>query len=204
MHSNKNASECEDHYCDSMQVCGVACSEIDVQEANAHAWLSTLHLRDDAAGASGGFGGDFGKPDFRDWDKAHYGPDGKCINTSKPFDVQVSFPTDVAGRLRGMEVTLRQRGNPCEVSTIVDQYLPRSGHDAYTQLTEVLESGVTPVMSYWSSTYMAWLDGPGKDKEGPCEKGSDLPEKCSKSVKFSNFRVSEAKRSEVNLHLNRL
>jgi len=204
MRGSKEPSECEDYFCDSMQVCGVACAEIAVQEANTHAWLSTMHLSDDATGASVGYGGDLGKPDFRDWGKAHYGPAGKCINTSLPFDVEVSFPTDNSGRLRSMEVQLSQAGSPCEVSASNDQYLPRSGREALSELTRELDRGVTPVMTYWSSAYMGWLDGPGKDKEGPCGREADNPSECGKAVKFYNFQIREPVSASVSVHLNRL
>merc|ERR1740138_807220 len=48
---------------------------------------------------------------------------------------------------------------------------------------------MTPVVSYWSSSDMFWLDGEGKDSEGPCR--TDEPKKCGESVRFSDFSVAD-------------
>merc|ERR550525_480647 len=74
MRQNENPSDCEDYYCDANSDCGVPCSEIDIQEGNLHAWFTTFHLADDADGSVIGYGGDMGKPDYRDWGRDEYSP----------------------------------------------------------------------------------------------------------------------------------
>merc|ERR1719195_152757 len=55
MGRNSLKSMCSDYYCDAASVCGITCSEIDIQEANKFAWRSTLHLATDPAGQGVGF-----------------------------------------------------------------------------------------------------------------------------------------------------
>merc|ERR1719436_994144 len=46
---------------------------------------------------------------------------------------------------------------------------------------------MTPVLSYWSSDDLMWLDGKGADGNGPC--ASDTPAKCLDSIKFYDFSI---------------
>mmetsp|Transcript_9113 Transcript_9113/g.28984 ORF Transcript_9113/g.28984 Transcript_9113/m.28984 type:complete len:141 (+) Transcript_9113:2-424(+) len=46
---------------------------------------------------------------------------------------------------------------------------------------------MTPVVSYWSSDDMLWMDGQGSDGQGPC--ATDDAKACKESVKFSGFRM---------------
>jgi len=185
MRQNKNSSSCSDYYCDANSVCGVACAEIDIQEANMHSWHSTLHGRDDPNGVGGGFGGggeEWSGP--RDWNASQYSPGGSCIDTRRPFDVDAAFPVDAEGSLAGLVVTLSQEGKSCPLSTRT------VGYAGMPELTEALRAGMTPIVSYWSADDMLWMDGAGKDKLGACKK--DRPSRCAESVRFSNFSVGVA------------
>ncbi|CAK0856618.1 unnamed protein product [Prorocentrum cordatum] len=185
MRQNKNASTCSDYYCDANSVCGVACAEIDIQEANMHSWHSTLHGQDDPNGVGGGFGGgaaEWSGP--RDWNASQYSPGGACIDTRRPFDVDAAFPVDADGSLAAMVVTLSQEGKSCPLSTLTAAYA------GMPELTEALRAGMTPIVSYWSADDMLWMDGQGKDKLGACKR--DRPDRCAESVRFSNFSVGVA------------
>mmetsp|Transcript_18114 Transcript_18114/g.47759 ORF Transcript_18114/g.47759 Transcript_18114/m.47759 type:complete len:261 (+) Transcript_18114:340-1122(+) len=104
-----------DYYCDANSVCGVRCSEIDIQEGNKHSWHSTLHDAQDGAGAGAGYGGggdEWNGP--RDFTSEQYGPGGNTIDTTMPFQVSVSFPTDSSGQLSAMNMKLEQDGKSLE------------------------------------------------------------------------------------------
>jgi len=182
MRQNAHPSECHDHYCDANRVCGEACAEIDIQEANQYAWHSTLHTATDADGASGGYGGggdSWSGP--RDWAAGEDGPGGKCINTGKPFQVEAAFPVDADGSLLSMQVALSQEGQPCSLSRELGEY------DGLAELSKALDAGMTPVLSYWSDDDMLWLDGKGGDGRGACKE--DSASSCADHVHFYDFAL---------------
>lgn len=184
MRQNARPTECFDHYCDASQVCGEACAEIDIQEANQYAWHSTLHTATDTDGVSGGYGGggdSWSGP--RDWTAHDYGPGGKCIDTGKPFQVEAAFPVDADGSLLGMQVTLSQKGQPCSLSRVLGEY------DGLAELSKALDTGMTPVLSYWSDDDMLWMDGKGSDGKGACEK--DSASSCADYVHFYDFALED-------------
>jgi len=180
---NEKTSDCNDYYCDANNVCGESCAEIDIQEANMHAWHSTLHTSHDHSGVGGGYGGGSGWNGPRDWDAQQYGPGGKCIDTSAPFQVAVSFPVDAQGHLAAMEVMLSQKGRACPLAVRLNNY------PGMAELHEALAAGMTPIISYWSANDMLWMDGKGQDGQGPC--AVDHMDKCSDSVKFYNFSIHD-------------
>lgn len=177
MRQNADPGSCGEFYCDANSVCGVYCAEIDLQEANKHAFHTTLHSSHDGSGKGGGFGGYGGK----DWTAAQYSPGSSCIDTTKPFEVTVSFPVDAAGQLQAMETKLTQVGHSCSVSARVDSYKDMQ------ELSAALAAGMTPVLSYWSADDMLWLDGKG-DSNGVC--AEDLKH-CSATAAFRGFSVSD-------------
>eukprot|EP00421_Protoceratium_reticulatum_P017130 CAMPEP_0168397882 /NCGR_PEP_ID=MMETSP0228-20121227/21294_1 /TAXON_ID=133427 /ORGANISM="Protoceratium reticulatum, Strain CCCM 535 (=CCMP 1889)" /LENGTH=518 /DNA_ID=CAMNT_0008411371 /DNA_START=59 /DNA_END=1611 /DNA_ORIENTATION=+ len=183
---SKVASDCSDYYCDARSTCGVSCSEVNVQEANQYAWSSNVHVRDDEQGVGVGYvGGDAGKG-HHDWTSSQYAPGGKCIDTSAPFEVAVSFPVDSRGELTGLEVSLSQSGRSCPLAARLREYRFR-GRDGLAKISELLRAGVTPVVSYHGSSELLWLDGLGSDGRGPCV--SDAPGACAATVRFYGFSV---------------
>mmetsp|Transcript_129604 Transcript_129604/g.415608 ORF Transcript_129604/g.415608 Transcript_129604/m.415608 type:complete len:166 (-) Transcript_129604:1265-1762(-) len=145
MKQNPQPSDCSD----ANSVCGVRCTEIDLQEANMFSWHSTVHAAADGAGNGGGFGGGSSWTGPRDWSLEEYGPNGRCIDTHKPFQVEVSFLTTSSGGLRSMDVVLSQVGKHCHVSTSVG-----ANYGSLAELSQSLGEGMTPVISYWSSNNM--------------------------------------------------
>jgi len=196
MWKNPVIGTCEDYYCDAQSVCGVACEEIDIQENNRFAWASTLHAMDDHWGKAAGFGGGskvYSGP--RDFSEKEYGPNGSCVDTDLPFEVAASFPMADDGWLAAMVIELSQTGMPCNVSMNISGYDGnfsrwREGTShGMKQMTEILSQGMTPIISFWQSRDMLWLDGKGEDGQGPCKK--DLVVPCSETVSFYDFFVEE-------------
>jgi hypothetical protein len=183
MHQNSHPSECSDYYCDANNVCGQSCAEIDIQEGTKFSWHSTLHGKVDHGGAGKGIGGggaSWNGP--REWSTSEYGPGASCIDTSKPFQVEVGFPADGDCQLMAMEITLSQEArSDCKLKLAIDSY------SGMPEMAAALTAGMTPIVSYWKSADMLWMDGKGADGQGPC--ATDSPDDCGKWTKFSNFSV---------------
>jgi len=185
MRQNPHPSDCNDYYCDANNVCGESCAEIDMMEGNLYSWHSTLHGAQDHTGLGLGYGGggaQWSGP--RDWSGADFGPNGRCVDTKLPFEVAVSFPTNNQGGLLSMGVTLSQKGKACPLSINIGNYAGMAELDA------ALAKGMTPIVSYWNSPDMLWMDGKGSDGQGPCF--TDLPNDCAESVTMSDFSVTPA------------
>jgi hypothetical protein len=182
MKQNMDIGSCGDYYCDANSVCGVKCTELDIQEANMFAWHSTLHTSDDRGGQGFGYGGT-----SNTWQDGQYGPGGSCIDTTRPFQVAVSFPTNADNTLHSMEVTLSQEGSPCPLSGAVSNYQV-NGRDGMQEVTEALRQGMTPVVSYWAADSMTWLDGKGA-KGGACT--NDVASQCPHSVRVYGFSYEQ-------------
>ena len=183
---NPEVSGCKDFYCDANSVCGVRCSEIDLQEANRYAFHSVLHMAEDGSGVGLGYGGGgAGWNSHRDWTSEQYGPGSSCVDTTQPFRVEVSFPVETGpdGKvlLSAMITKVSQNGCDLEAEVKTDSY-HFNGHSSAVELTSALEKGMTPIVSYWSAPDMLWMDGRGADGLGPCQQ--DKPDLCGESVKF--------------------
>jgi hypothetical protein len=195
MPDNEDPGGCTDYFCDTMQTCGTRCAEISLQEANKYAWFSTLHTESDGKGAGVGYGGGNDESPRRDWDSSKYGPNSTCINTDKPFQVSLSFPTDAMGNLQSMDVKLTQNG--CSVEASIGEYPSRGGKDSMEEVSKALKKGMTLVMSLWGSPQNAWLDGEGWDKKGPCKPEDTNPVTDTLAdqdrVMWANFTVTDCK-----------
>mmetsp|Transcript_90046 Transcript_90046/g.226561 ORF Transcript_90046/g.226561 Transcript_90046/m.226561 type:complete len:385 (+) Transcript_90046:26-1180(+) len=168
MHQNRFVGKCHDFYCDANQVCGVHCAEVDLMEANQHAFRSTLHSKFDGAGKAGGFGGG-----LRSFMPGQYKPNGRCIDTRRPFHVRVHIVE------HGMIVKLFQFKH-CLLHYKV------KGYSKMGPVREALRHGMTPVMSYWNSPDMGWLDG------GVCKK--EHIKSCGETVKLWSLKVIDFKK----------
>lgn len=186
MNQKKQVGTCGDYYCDSNQVCGSACSEVDIQEANQHAWHSTLHTWDDGENQGCGLGGN--TVPGCSWTPSDYGVGGRCVDTARPFNVAASFPVNSMRLLKGIHVKLSQPGKPCNLEARIDSYM-KNGVDGMLALSKVVALGMTPVVSYWSSTKMLWMDGTGMNQKGYC--AFETPAICNSAAKVYGFAVED-------------
>lgn len=176
MAHNPKKGECMDHYCDAANVCGATCDEIDLQEANKHAWYTTVHSWDDPDGIGVGYGA------YREeWNSTVYGPGARCIDTTMPFTVMVSFPVGPDGMLKSIDAMLEQPYKPCVLKSSVREY------NGMAELTKMLKKGVTPIMSYWGvGEDMTWMDGVVNGTGPACK---EVPQTCGETAKFWGFAV---------------
>lgn len=181
MRQNPHPSDCKDFYCDANNVCGESCPEIDIMEANKFAFHATLHTTFDHGGLGGGYGGGDSWTGPRDFTAAEYGPGARCIDTNKPYVVEAAFPTSSEGYLEGMFVTLLQHGKNCPLHINIDTY------SGIKELSQALAGGMVPIVSYWSSPTMLWMDGAGADHRGPCK--TDSPANCGSNVHMWGFAI---------------
>jgi len=184
MRHNKQPSECHDYYCDANNICGQSCAELDIQEGNRYSWHTTLHGKEDPTGMGKGYGGGgAGWSGPRQWSFEEYGPGAGCIDTMKPFQVSAMFPADQDCKLSGIQLTLSQADHACQLHLDIETY------GKMDELSEALHAGMTPVVSYWSSDDLGWMDGMGSDGKGPCN--MDNATLCGASASFSDFSIED-------------
>ena len=100
-----------DWYCDANAICGTNCAEIDIFEANQHAFHAALHEATDTAGVIGGIGGSAAGLERDD-----FGPQSHAtIVTSRPFRVHAFFePIEGGEWFQGLIITLEQEGRSAQ------------------------------------------------------------------------------------------
>lgn len=143
-----SSSSCATPYCDANALCGMACAELDLMEANRHAFRSTVHASTDHSGQGMGQGG-FYQDDL--WPRGSYGVRGSCIDTGRTFRVAMTYVA------QGPRVVLSQ--DSCKLN----MQLPTVPHE----FSLGANIGVTPVLSLWGSPSTKannnigtkWLDG---------------------------------------------
>jgi len=128
-------------------------------------------------------GGGAGWSGPRQWSFEEYGPGAGCIDTTKPFQVSTTFPADKDCKLTGIRVTLSQADHACQLHLDLETYY------GMAELSEALNAGMTPIVSYWSSDDMLWMDGMGSDGKGPCN--ADNATLCGASASFSDFAIED-------------
>eukprot|EP00405_Crypthecodinium_cohnii_P034349 CAMPEP_0206527044 /NCGR_PEP_ID=MMETSP0325_2-20121206/1106_1 /ASSEMBLY_ACC=CAM_ASM_000347 /TAXON_ID=2866 /ORGANISM="Crypthecodinium cohnii, Strain Seligo" /LENGTH=613 /DNA_ID=CAMNT_0054022363 /DNA_START=31 /DNA_END=1872 /DNA_ORIENTATION=+ len=145
------------YYCDANKVGGQWCPEVDIMEANNHAFQATPHR------CNAPRNGHYNRCDrngcfqnTKDLNNS-YGPSSNfTINTMEPFVVETSFPTNAAGELIGMRTVLRQASREVVLAH-------RSCNLNYMKsLTAAMADGMSLRITYWggSPETMSWMDSP--------------------------------------------
>jgi len=158
------------YYCDSNGVCGEHCPEVDIMEANTHAFAATPH-KCDAPSLSGHYGSCDRKgcsQHTASLGARAYGPaDHYRINTMRPFEVRTSFheasgPTGPI--FAGMTTVLRQGDRELTLDH-------RHCSNYIQALTAPLLEGMILRVSYWGkkASTMAWLDSSVCGDEDRCD-----------------------------------
>ena len=158
------------------------CPEIDVMEANQHAWQTTLHQCDENATVKGHYDGcDSWGFDKKIWemDKNAYGPGEQfTINTQNDFHTKFEYKAD-NGKLVQVVTTLSQ-GDKSFVITQDDTDPNHAGYTDYLErMQSHIESGMTLVFSNWG-TNVHWLD-----KETGCTEACNDPIMYVNNLKFT-------------------
>lgn len=168
------------YYCDANQVGGQWCPELDIMEANTHAFQATPHKCDQQKP-----GGEYESCDrggtcyenTRDHPDA-YGPgDDYIIDTTKPFDVSTDF-VETFGVFTSFIVTLKQGSR----AVVLDH--SNCNADYLARMTDAMASGMSLRITYWGNEAetMAWMDSP------PCKKQRCTSENAGDAV-ISNITV---------------
>ena len=174
MAQNSQPGSCGgDYYCDANNVCGVRCTEIDLMEANQHAFHTVLHGAYDNNGYGGGVGGSAGGIP----NDGSYGPsDGATIDTRSPFRVHSFFEANEArSSLTAVVTTLTQGGRRLSFRIGAGRGAP--------EFSRALLNGMTPTWSYWSGTDLNWLDS----NVGCWEHQA----RCGESVRYSDLALCD-------------
>mmetsp|Transcript_145301 Transcript_145301/g.404989 ORF Transcript_145301/g.404989 Transcript_145301/m.404989 type:complete len:565 (-) Transcript_145301:93-1787(-) len=168
---SKGSCDYSPYYCDANQVCGQWCPEIDIMEANNHAFQSTPH-KCDAPTKEGHYSNcdrNGCAQNTRTMGNA-YGPGGGfTIDTTRPFNVSTAFNAQ-GWTLTGMVTTLRQEGR----QVVMDHAACDPGYLA--QAGSAIQKGMSLRITYWGDTAetMNWMDVPPCGPEA-CEGANGGP-----------------------------
>jgi len=82
------------------------------------------------------------------------------------------------------------------LETRINSYMER-GVDGMVEMSKALAAGMTPIVSYWSSTKMLWMDGTGMDDTGYCT--FETPGVCKAAAKVYGFAIEDISQKQQPL-----
>ncbi|PSN71505.1 glycoside hydrolase [Corynespora cassiicola Philippines] len=194
---------------------GICCNELDIWEANARATHLAPHPCNKpglyrCSGEECQFEGvcdknGCGMNPYKVGDQSYYGPQGRKVDTTKPFTVVTQFPAK-DGILQEVVRYYIQNGNIIEnaainvTGPINDDYCDAHGARKFMELGamkgmgESMSRGMVLAMSVWwdEGGFMQWLDG-SADGAGPCNATEGDPKvivtkEAKPAVTFSNIK----------------
>jgi len=146
-----------DFYCDANKVGGHWCPEIDLMEANNHAFQATPHKCDPPVGDHHYTSCDRGgcAQNTRDMANAYGMGENFIIDTRHPFEVRSTFEGD-QHTFTGFRTVLSQGGR----QVVLDH--SNCNKPYLASLSESVRQGMSLILSYWgkSAATMAWMDSP--------------------------------------------
>jgi len=187
------------YYCDANRVCGQWCPEVDVMEANNHAFQTTPH-RCDEASATGHYSNCDRKgcrQSARSLGNKAYGPGPQfTIDTSKPFTVQTTFRGTMHSKtphFTGLTTRLQQAANE-----LVMQHTGCSKGYLET-MARAMAEGMSLRITYWGddAKTMSWLDQPHCPATTSCT-GGNAGRAVISAIRVSNGLVEEPKADNNN------
>jgi len=159
-----------DYYCDGQ----TTCTEIDVMEANTHAFQVTPHCGTGGDACHWGCGVNYRS------DKG-YGPGGSAIDTKRSFYVYMKFNAN-GNTLTSISGGVQQSGKSGLSYTLTDQTctnLPGNPKTYISGLANSIRGNLVLMVSFWRNG-LDWLDG--------CSNGQNCPESCLFTL--GNFTIS--------------
>jgi len=153
-----------DYYCDANSVGGVACSEMDLFEANRHAIQITPHRCTSSTSCDPN-----GCAKNTQSISKGFGPDSSfTINSLSSFTVKISFAKGSDGTLSGITSLISQGSK-----SITLTHGSECGSGYLSLMGTALNNGMVPVWSYWGGS-MSWLDSPACSNDNPEVTGNFL------------------------------
>lgn len=146
----KNATTLNDHQCDGNCVAGYGCNELDIQEANMHAFRVTTHPCDSRGCDAPGCG--VSLQNF-----ISQGPGEKQkIDTTKQFNVKTEFEEN-NGTLENIKTTFTQDSKV----EVFNFHKSQCEEWHFVTMGEQLKKGFNVILQNWGQRTedMKWLDG---------------------------------------------
>lgn len=179
-----NPGQDGDFYCDANEVGGQWCPEVDIMEANTHAFQATPHICDPPNEKGHYANCDRGGCGLNTRDMpGSYGPGASfTIDTTKEFEVHTSFPME-DGVVMAQRTVLQQGERQLSLDN-------NDCRDSLAGLTEVLSAGMVLRITYWgdSAETMAWMDQPPCGEE-VCS-GDNTGEATISGIYFTDIGAS--------------
>jgi len=162
------------YYCDAQGFANTPCFELDLIEANVHAYQGTLHCGDGSVNCKNGCGVNYKS-------NSGFGIGGSSIDSQNSFQVSIAFMGSNS-QLDQLDYKLTQSGKSGISFSINRQTCGWIANEIAAISSSITSGRLVLTYTYWSNQNMSWLDG--------CSTGQTCP--GSSYVTFSDFQVSNS------------